>query len=125
MTSVRRLDAMASLDADDDRAPGFEDVRQMRVLLRDGVLRVEGSTTMRVLDRLQRLDHREFLDRLEYLAAPALPAVSISVYFCRRSGQVNCVARRARLAKAATRSSPKMVLTAWTCHVWLRPRWQP
>ncbi len=59
------------------------------------------TTTLRVLDRLQRLDHRELLDRLEHLAAAAQPGgvdqrVGASAAL---EVEVDRVARRARLVE--------------------------
>ena len=70
------------VDGDHDRAAGLENVAgDMRILLGDAVRGIEQQHhDVRVLDRLQRLDDREFLDRLEAPCRAALmPAVSISV----------------------------------------------
>ena len=55
------------LIADHERAARLEDVaREMRVLFGDaGSASTSSTTTLRVLDRLQRLDDGEFLDGLD------------------------------------------------------------
>ncbi len=61
------------VDGDHDGTAGLEDeARKMRILLRDSLLGVEYQhDDIGILDRLQRLDHREFLDGFEHLAAAA------------------------------------------------------
>ena len=105
LTSSRRSarQPVPLVDADDQRAPGIEDVAgEVRILLGDVLLRVEQQhDDVGVLDRLQRLDHREFLDRLDHLAAAAhaggvdqrvAAAVALEI-------EVDRIARRARLVE--------------------------
>ena len=63
------------VDGDHQRAPGLEDVPgDMRILLGNSLLRIEQQDDdVCVRYRLQRLDHREFLDRFGHLAPTAHP----------------------------------------------------
>src|SRR5258708_2199315 len=67
------VDRVPFVDPDYKCPTGFENVTgDVRILVGDALLGVEQQyDDVGVLDRLQRLDHRELLDRLGDLAAPA------------------------------------------------------
>ncbi|HWC46448.1 MAG TPA: ribosome biogenesis GTPase Der, partial [Casimicrobiaceae bacterium] len=101
--TLLRVRGVPLVDADGERAARFEDVTgEVRVLLGDAVDGIEQQDhDVRVLDRLQRLDHRELLDRLAHLAATAhaggvdqrvAPIAAVEI-------EADRIARRARLVE--------------------------
>src|SRR5258706_14515318 len=67
------VEVIPLVDADDERATGFEDeAGDVRVLVADVLPRVEQENDhVRVLNRLERLDDRKLLDLFDDLAATA------------------------------------------------------
>ena len=98
-----RVDRVPLVDRDDDGAAALEDVAgDVRVLVGDALGRVEQQEDdVGLGDRLQRLDDRELLDRLEHLAAPAQPGgvdqVEVAAAALERND--DRVARRSRLVE--------------------------
>src|SRR5689334_10536271 len=98
-----RIRGVPLVDCNDERTARFENVApEMRILLGDSGLRVdEEHDDVRIVDRLQRLDHGKFLDALAHLSAAAnargvddrvatLAALEV---------EVDCIARRAGLVE--------------------------
>ena len=103
LVALVRGDAVPLVDGDDQRAAALgDDAEQARILLGDRVVRVDHADhDVRRVDRLQRLDDAEFLDRfLDARAAPhagrvdqrVAPAVALERH-------VHRIARRARLVE--------------------------
>ena len=103
LVALRRRHVVPLVDAEHQRAAGLEDEpREVRVLLGHALARVEQQDhDVGVLDRLQRLHHRELLDRLEHLA-PAADAGGVDqrvAALVALEVEVDRVARRARLVE--------------------------
>ena len=113
------------VDRDDQRAAGIEHgAEHRRVLVGDAFACVEHDHgDLAVFDRLQRLDHRELLDRLLDLPRRRKPAVSMSRYL--RPSRSSSTAIESRVvpgtSEAIIRSSPRMRFTSVDLPTFGRP----
>ena len=120
------VDRVPLVDRDHDRAAALEDVAgDVRVLVGDALGRVEQQQhDVGIGDRLQRLDDRELLDRLEHLALAAQARRCRSARSCwpSRSNGTRIASRVVPgWSNATRRSSPSQVLISVDLPTFGRP----
>jgi hypothetical protein len=122
------IEAIPFVDGNDQRSTRLHDeIGDVGVLVGNIGLGIDHQDhDVGVLDGLQGLHHRKFLDRLENLSRLRMPAVSTSTYL--RPPRSKSISMESRVvpgaSKAMTRSSPSRVLIRLICRRSAARRWR-